>query len=261
MMLHVAQAFSTWPPPDTGSNSRHWRRGPSSDGSPETTSWRRTLGSLWDRQELPLHCSPWNSFLPWSREDMCSSNVSCHHRVWYCVSLRRTCEEICLGNMELAARTHRCPAESGKCTHKPPRGHNACHREVCNTPVWPHKQMQGRQQGEKEALCKEELCSEHPANLRCSGAACEEICPSGWSCLGPGIGTRARAPSTNRLGLASEWWWALHTTMDHTPWGIQDLLWAGVLRMQERLQKPLQVQEGFTAMHWSVFLWRRMPVD
>ena len=27
---------------------------------------------------------------------------------------------------------------------------------------------------------------------------------SGWSCLGPGIGTRARAPSTNRLGLASE---------------------------------------------------------
>ena len=64
--------------------------------------------------------------------------------------------------------------------------------------------MQGRQQGEKEALCPEELCSEHPANLRCSGAACEEICPSGWLCLGPGIGTRARAPSTNRLGLASE---------------------------------------------------------
>ena len=78
---------------------------------------------------------------------MCSSNVSCHHRVWYCVSLRRTWEEICLGNMELAGRTHWCPAESGKCTHKPPRGHNACHREVCNTPVWPHKQMQGRQQG------------------------------------------------------------------------------------------------------------------
>ena len=21
-------------------------------------AWRRTLGSLWDRQELPLHCSP-----------------------------------------------------------------------------------------------------------------------------------------------------------------------------------------------------------
>ena len=24
----------------------------------KTTSWRRNLGSLWDRQELPLHCSP-----------------------------------------------------------------------------------------------------------------------------------------------------------------------------------------------------------
>ena len=56
----------------------------------------------------------------------------------------------------------------------------------------------------RNKLCKDELCSEHPANLRCSGAACEEICPSWWSCLGPGIGTRARAPSTNRLGLASE---------------------------------------------------------
>ncbi|KAG0717816.1 hypothetical protein GWK47_053675 [Chionoecetes opilio] len=28
----------------------------------------------------------------------------------------------------------------------------------------------------------------------------EEICPSGWSCLGPGIGTRARAPSPQQTG-------------------------------------------------------------
>ncbi|KAG0719155.1 hypothetical protein GWK47_051077 [Chionoecetes opilio] len=56
----------------------------------------------------------------------------------------------------------------------------------------------------KKLFAKKSSVQEHPANLRCSGAACEEICPSGWSCLGPGIGTRARAPSTNRLGLASE---------------------------------------------------------
>ncbi|KAG0725201.1 hypothetical protein GWK47_039076 [Chionoecetes opilio] len=61
----------------------------------------------------------------------------------------------------------------------------------------------GRQQGEKGSFCKEELCSNIPPTYAALEQHVKRSALQG-GLSGPGIGTRARAPPTNRLGLASE---------------------------------------------------------